>query len=242
VYSWWLRTELTARVPAHSAISVQAIACILLVAACSNGRGATGTCEVEHLDVTWPATIERDGVATREQLYATVTPTNVTPELFDSLASTLVRGRAARGGVVWSVPAFNTDPGGIAVAHEVKLSRGEVPRIAGVFDSAAWGLLPSIARGAAQAGVEAGEFLAHDVSGTVAVLETKPVALRLDLTARDSAGRTIRVRGDARFGHRVERGPCNAVADVPGLRSDEAATPQPSRAGSGRTARASPGV
>jgi hypothetical protein len=46
------------------------------------------------------------------------------------------------------------------------------------------------------------------VSGTIAVLESKPIVLRVDLVARDSAGDSIRVRGDARFGQRRSREPC----------------------------------
>jgi hypothetical protein len=162
--------------------------------------------------VAWPATIERGGVVTSERLWATTTPTNVTPDVFETLTGTLVRGRASAPAVLWSVPAFNTDPGGIAVAHKAALSRGEVLRVAGVLDTAGWGVAPPAATAGAQARVEAGEFVSTDVSGTIAVMETEPVALRLDLTARDSAGETIRVRGEARFGRRRERGRCETFA------------------------------
>ena len=190
--------------------SLRAVACALglALAACSKGDGSRQACEGDHLDVTWAATIERGGTTTTtERLSATLTPTHVTPEVFDSLTAALARGRPPEtAAVVWSVPAFNTSPGGIAVLHKAALSRGEVLRVAGVLDTAGWGLTPSAPGDAAKAGVEAGEFVARDVSGTIAVLETKPVALRLDLTARDSAGATIRVRGDARFAHRRAAG------------------------------------
>jgi hypothetical protein len=189
--------------------STQCAVALLAVAGCSEGRSSR-LCAVEQLEVMWPATIERDGVTTSAQLSATLTPTNVTPEVFDSLTRTLVRGRSGGGAVVlWSVPAFDTDPGGIAVAHKSALSRGEVMRVDGALDGGAWALVPPDSLGpGARAAVEAGEFVASDVSGTIAVLETEPVALRLDLTARDSTGATIRVRGDARFGHRRERRRC----------------------------------
>jgi hypothetical protein len=171
-----------------------------------------GTCEHEQLDVTWPATIEREGAATREELSATLTPETVTPEAFDSLAQVLVRGEAKVRAVEWTVPAFNTDPGGIAIAHKAALSRGEVLRVTGALDVGGWAVIDSVAIEGAKVGVEAGDFVTRDASGTIAVLETEPVALRVDVTARDSAGATIRVRGDARFGHRRERRRCSAGA------------------------------
>jgi hypothetical protein len=170
-------------------------------------------CNVEHVEVTWPATIERDGVTTSERLAATLGPTHVTPEAFDSLAKTLVRGRGTAPVVAWSVPAFNTSPGGIAVVLKGALRRGEVVQVTGVPDSVGWGVMPRAASGGALVGVEAGEFVARAASGTIAVLETEPVALRLDVTAADSAGATMRIRGDAQFSSRRERRPCAELAE-----------------------------
>jgi hypothetical protein len=175
-----------------------------------------GTCELEQLDVTWPATIERGGATTNEQLSATLTPETVTPEAFDSLARALVRGRGEARAVEWTVPAFDTDPGGIAVAHKAALSRGEVLRVTGPLDVGGWSVIDTMTLDGARVGVEAGAFLASDASGTIAVLETEPLALRMDVTARDSAGATIRVRGDARFGHRRERGRCTGAGEGSG--------------------------
>jgi hypothetical protein len=184
--------------------------CLLIVGACSGG--AAGLCDAEELEVTWPATIERGGATTSERLSATLTPETVTPESFDSLATALVRGRSDARAVEWTVPAFNTDPGGIAVAHKASLKPGEVLRVTGALDVGGWGVIDTIAIEGARVGVEAGDFVAREASGTIAVLETAPVALRLDVTARDSAGSTIRVRGDARFGHRRERRRCSGGA------------------------------
>ena len=183
-------------------------AVVLILLGCSDVRPRTGTCELEELSVVWPATIERGDTTTREELSAALTPETVTPEAFDSLARVLVRGRASAPAVEWTVPAFNTDPGGIAVAHKAALARGEVLRVGGALDVGSWATRDTMPAGGAAVGIEAGEFVASEASGTIAVLETAPVALRLDVTARDSTGRTIRVRGDARFGHRRERRPC----------------------------------
>jgi hypothetical protein len=183
----------------------------VVVAACSGERPPAAYCRVEHLDVTWPATIERGGVTTSERLSATLTPTNApAPEVFDSLTRVLVRGRARGAAVMWSVPAFNTDPGGIAVVHKAALVQGETLHVTGTHEGAGWGMEPQAPPGGATAGVEAGEFLAQEVTGTIVVLQTDPVALRLDLAARDSAGDTIRVRGDARFTYRKEREVCGS--------------------------------
>ena len=181
---------------------------ILTLAACSNGRPRGRTCNVEQLEVTWPATIERGGVTTSEQLAATVTATNVTPEVFDSLTKTLIRGRAVSPAVLWSVPAFNTDPGGIAVGLTGALRRGQIVRVAGVLDGGGWGVMPHVSPDSALVGLEAGDFVASTASGTITVLETEPVALSLNVTATDSAGATIRVKGDAQFSLRRQRGRC----------------------------------
>jgi hypothetical protein len=197
--------------------SSQLAALLLFVAAaCSSERPRTGMCNVDQLEVTWPARIERNGVTTTEQLAATLTHTHVTPEVFDSLAGTLVRGGVQAPAVVWSVPAFNTDPGGIAIVHTGVLKRGEVLRVAGVAVAGGWGVLPHVARDSALIGIEAGEFTAHDASGTIVVLETQPVALQLDVTARDTAGATVRIRGEAQFSVRRERRPCASLAETRG--------------------------
>lgn len=173
-------------------------------------------CNVDNLEVTWPATIERNGVTTTEQLAATLTPTHVTPEVFDSLTATLVRGRAQAPAVVWSVPAFNMSPGGIAIVHTGALKRGDVLRVAGVSEAGGWGVLPRVARDSALVDIEAGDFAARDASGTIAVLETEPVALRVDVAARDSAGATVRIRGDVQFSVRRERRRCASLTETRG--------------------------
>jgi len=179
--------------------------------ACGEGGRSGRLCASDELAVSWPATIERNGVTTTVQLSAALTPTHVTPEAFDSLTRVLVRGGRDARAVEWTVAAFDTDPGGIAVAHKAVLSRGEVLQVGGALDVVGeWAVRDTVPAGGAKVGVEAGEFVAREASGTIAVLETEPVALRLDVTARDSAGQTIRVRGDARFGHTKERRRCTA--------------------------------
>ena len=179
-----------------------------LLASCSAPRRQ---CDVEHLEVTWPATIQRGGVTTSEQLAASLTPTTIAPEVFDSLASTLVHGRTAPPAVLWSVPAFNTDPGGVAVVHSGRLAKGAVLRVAGVVEGGGWGVAATDS--GPRVRIEAGDFVAESASGTISVLETRPVALRLDLTATDSVGDTIRVAGDARFSARRERTRCSSRGD-----------------------------
>jgi hypothetical protein len=158
-------------------------------------------------------TIERAGATTTERLVSTLAPTNIEPEVFDSLARTLVRGRSATSGIVWSVPAFDTDPGGVAVLHSGQLARGGVMRVAGVLDGGGWAMMPAVPKDSALVVIEAGEFAARAASGTITVLETRPLALRLDMTATDSAGSTIRLKGDAQFSSRRERQRCSSVVE-----------------------------
>ena len=181
-----------------------------LVAACSTDRPRAGMCDVEHLDVTWPVTIDRGGATTSERLAATLGEASVEPEVFDSLARALVEGRPTASAIVWSVPAFGTDPGGIAILHSGRLAPGAVLRVAGVLDGGGWGVMPPIPNDSALVVVEAGEFVSRTASGTIAVLDTRPLALRLDLTATDSAGSAMRLKGDARFSARRARQRCSS--------------------------------
>jgi hypothetical protein len=181
---------------------------LALLAACSADRPQRGTCNVDLLEVTWPATIDRGGATTSERLSMTLAPTNVTPETFDTLTQALVRGKGVASAILWSVPAFNTDPGGIAVAHPGRLRLGQVLQVGAVMDSAGWGVLTPGPPSGALVGVEAGEFVASSAKGSISVLETEPLALRFDVTAADSTGATIRLRGDAQFSARRERRRC----------------------------------
>jgi hypothetical protein len=73
--------------------------------------------------------------------------------------------------------------------------------------------MPPVRQDSALVIVEAGEFTSRRAAGTITVLATRPLALRLDLTAVDSAGDSIRLTGDARFSSRHVREPCSAVAE-----------------------------
>jgi hypothetical protein len=184
---------------------------LFVLLACSGERPRERMCNVEQLNVAWPVTVQRRDGTTSEQLSATLARGGVEREVFDSLEQALVHGRSAPA-IVWSVPAFNTDPGGIAVLHSGQLVRGTVMRVAGVLDGGGWGLMPAVPRDSALVIVEAGEFTSQSVAGTITVLATRPVALRLDLTAADSAGDSIRLTGDARFSSRRVRERCSVLA------------------------------
>lgn len=185
---------------------------LIVLLACGDRPPRERLCNVEHLDVSWPLTVERGGTTTTERAGATLTQATVDRELFDSLSNALVKGRAVEAAIVWSVPAFDTDPGGIALLHSGQLAAGTVMRVGGVLDGGAWGTMPPVPRDSALVVVEAGRFTSRSASGTITVLETKPVALRLDLTTTDSSGESMRLRGDARFSVRRERERCSSRA------------------------------
>jgi hypothetical protein len=93
------------------------------------------------------------------------------------------------------------------------LVSGAVLRVIGILDGGGWGVMPAANADSVLLAIEAGEFVARSASGTITVLATQPVTLRLDVMATDSAGASVRVKGDARFGSRRERRPCSALAD-----------------------------
>ncbi|NUO79319.1 hypothetical protein HUU05_04520 [candidate division KSB1 bacterium] len=173
------------------------------------GCGAPFRCFEERIEVSWPATITRGAEQESATLAGVVAPGNVGESVFAELKSVLVNEASAQTfGLVWSVPAFNTNGGGIAVALAAPLQRGEVLQITSSFQGGGWGRfsLPNGER--AQVSVRAENFVATSASGTMQVLQVAPLVLRLEITATDTSNATIQIRGDASFRFVREQAPC----------------------------------
>jgi hypothetical protein len=57
--------------------------------------------------------------------------------------------------------------------------------------------------------VRAENFLATTAIGSITAISGTPLRLRIDVTARNATGETIRVNGDAQFRYEVVRSNCS---------------------------------
>jgi len=159
-----------------------------------------GPCFLDQVRVSLPASIERDGGTETATLTGQVAPSNLSVPEFETVRAVLTRDTSSEtAGVVWTVPAFDANPGWVAVAIQAPVAAGDVLPVDQTFDGAGWGVFALGSGARIAASVRAGDYVATAVTGTVEVLAVAPLRLRLDLTARDAGGATIRVRGDASF-------------------------------------------
>jgi hypothetical protein len=182
------------------------IALPFLLAACGS---PFGDCSSDRVEVTLPATIERNGVPESVALGDAVATGNVGAPEFETLRAVLTGDVASEdAGVVWTVSITGTSDGWISLAVDAPLSAGQTLDVGTTFTGAGWGLYDVPAGTKIAASVRDGAFIATSVTGTVQVLAVTPLRLRLDLTAADGSGLTVRIRGDASFAFVREPTPC----------------------------------
>jgi hypothetical protein len=178
---------------------------LALVAGSLMGCGSSlDSCVAERIDLTWPATITRDGAPGTVTLAGQVSPSNVGVPVFATLRAVLTgQVEAETAGVVWTVPAFEPEQGWVAVAIDAPVAVGETLTVGSTFDGGGWGTfdLPTGVRVAA--GLRTGTVAASEVFGTVEVLAVTPLRLRLDLTGRNGSGVIARVQGEAAFSYQA---------------------------------------
>jgi hypothetical protein len=178
---------------------------LALAAGSLAGCGASlDSCVAERIDLTWPATIARDGAPVAVTLAGQVSPSNVGVPVFATLRAVLTGEVAAEtAGVVWTVPAFEPEQGWVAVAIDAPVAVGETLTVGSTFDGGGWGIFDLPAGVRVAAGLRAGTVAASEVAGTVQVLDVDPLRLRLDLTGRNGGDVLARVQGDAAFSHQA---------------------------------------
>ncbi len=155
------------------------------------------------------ATIERNDTPQNENLTGVVAFTNV-PDQFAALRAILTEDPTQQThGVVWTMPAFHTNGGGIAIALQAPLRAGEVLAVNSAFNGGGWGTTSLPAGVRAQASVRADNFVATSASGSIQILGVAPLRLRMDIETKDAANSTIRISGDASFKYVRERVTCD---------------------------------
>jgi hypothetical protein len=189
--------------------NILALSAIVALQGCYALEALGGRCEQEQLTVTFPVTVTRGGTTTSTLLTTTITPQNIDPAQFAQLRRSLVNGDAsAVVNVTWTVSAFDTNGGMIAFTHAAPLSSGETQEVNGAFNGGGWGA-ESAARTISPAiAVRADNFLATKASGSITVLGSAPLRLRIDVTTANDAGETIRITGEAGFHYDKVTKPC----------------------------------
>jgi hypothetical protein len=170
----------------------------------------TDNCKSEFIRVAWTAPITRGGVTSTVLLSGSVAPGNIDPAQFTIMKELLATGgREIAANVIWSVPAFDTNGGFIALMHPAPMSTGQVHPVNLAFDGGGWGIVPSNREFAAVVSVRADNFLATTASGTITANNGIPLRLQMDITTRSASGETIHLGGEAIFSYAEVRDNCS---------------------------------
>lgn len=182
----------------------------LAINGCATIDFLTDNCRSEFVAVSWPATITRGGTSTLVTLTGSVAPGNIDTDKFNILKEVLATGgRELITTVIWSVPAFDTNGGFIALMHPAPLATNQTEAVNLAFDGGGWGVVEGNRPLAPVISVRADNFLATSATGSITAIAGTPLRLRIDVTARNAAGETIRVTGDAQFRYEEVRSNCS---------------------------------
>ncbi|HYD54236.1 MAG TPA: hypothetical protein VEA99_16490 [Gemmatimonadaceae bacterium] len=177
-----------------------AAAAVALLGGCQAARVAANRCVIDHVAGEASLDVAAEG-STRSHALAGEGARNGEPGR-DPLLQSLLGGAAAPDtGVVWALTS--TDGARLVVSHPAHLSAGTRLEVAGPPGRRDWGAGPALPPGTARAAVEVPGLTPAPVTGTIEVLRTAPVQLRLDLRTG-----TARVGGTVRFRRATEERPC----------------------------------
>lgn len=189
--------------------NILSLAAVVALQGCYALEALGGRCEQEQLTVTFPVTVTRGSTTTSTLLTTTITPSNLDQARFARLRESLVDGTASGiFTVTWTVPAFDINGGMIAFTHTAPLSLGETQQVTGAFDGGGWGADPAARAVLPAISVRADNFTATKASGSITVLSSAPLRLRVDVTTANDAGETIRITGEAGFHYDKVTKPC----------------------------------
>lgn len=181
-----------------------ALAALVTTQGCA-GIGALealgGSCTQEQLVVTWQAAITRGTSLSTTLLVATLTPDNISQTEFNTLRQALTEGGPGTYNVTWTVPAFNVNGGHITFRHGAPLPSGETQQVGTTFTGEGWSAQPATPILPPAVSLTADNFTATSATGSITVLASSPLRLRIDVTTRNAAGETIRLTGDPGFAY-----------------------------------------
>jgi hypothetical protein len=136
------------------------------------------------------------------KLTGTVSPDKIDKTQFKTLKAGQIYGNAqSAANIIWTVPAFNVNGGYIAFLHRAPLSAGDTHPVNLAFDGGGWGVWSDTRALPPVVAVRAENFNATSATGSIVVVSTSPLRLRIDVTTQNAAGETIRLTGDAGFSY-----------------------------------------
>lgn len=187
----------------------RSILTVLLVGSAGVGCvGPLGVCDFETVEITMPVTIQRDGAGSPATLFNVLAPTNLSGNEYELLRDVLIRNQGP--GAVFTVPAFDANPGMLALAFRTPLAVGQRLPVTRAFAGGGWGLVtPGVGSEEVWISVRDEGFQATAVEGWLEVTGVRPLAFALDVTASDDTGYAIRLAGTGAFRLREERRACD---------------------------------
>jgi hypothetical protein len=168
-----------------------------------------GGCESDRIDGSFPVSVQFDNVSETWDLTGLVFDSNLDPSSYAALVEALIDGTRSTAGAVWTIDqGFGAQGGWMAVHLGGGVAAGDVLPVNDIFTGGGWGLSSPSAI-PARVGVHVGTFEATAVSGTMTVLATGPLSLRVNLSFDDGQGTTLEIEGDMGFARVRESVSCD---------------------------------
>lgn len=172
----------------------------LILGSCQTVDFLTDRCNTEFIRVNWPASITRGTNTTNVTLFQSISESNIDAEDFQLLRDVLINGNTNRSAtVIWSVPAFDINGGYIGLTHSAPLAASTPQGVNFAFGGGGWGATTSSRVIQPAIAVRADNFNATAAAGTITAVNTSPLRLDIDITARNALNQTMRITGQAQF-------------------------------------------
>jgi hypothetical protein len=173
-----------------------------------------GPCYEERVEARMPATVTVNGTGRSVVLSGRVGPGNIGS--FASFRQAVTHASTTTApAVAWTLDqCFETqDFSWRAMTHDLPVSVGEVIPVRTTVHGGGWGVVRDDVFPPGErvlTFLKHDDFLSRSVNGTLRVLDTTPLELRVDVQYRNAAGdTTITVRGDLAFRAVRERVACD---------------------------------
>jgi hypothetical protein len=183
----------------------------LLVLAGLAGLGACSPfdpCFSDRIDVTLDAVVTNGPTSSGRTFRGQVTSTNLDGPTYGRLVGALIEDTVSAAGAAWDlILASDTESGFLAFQLAADPEDGQILQLGGAFLGGGWGF-ESPAPPAVLLAAGIGDFTATAASGTLIVIDTRPLRLAVDLTVADGQT-TYRLQGEIIFSRTVERIQCS---------------------------------
>ena len=174
----------------------------LALSACQAARVVTNQCETVFVSGSASFTVSASGSS--RQFTLTGEGGRNGSDRFDIVRAALIGGATVPDtGITWALAS--TDGAQVVVTHRTQLSAGERLTVAGPPGRRDWGIGPSPQSGAALVALVLPNASVGNVTGTIEVLRTSPLELRIELRSPDGS---TTFSGTARFQRATEERPC----------------------------------